>query len=310
MATLEQILRDSSLNRVLTGGQGLRDQLGASRASVFGQSRSDAAQPTWLPYHELPGAEAFYTPAQMTGDSSQDARIDPEALARYLDENGYQIGHAEGKNQNWRWLQDREGKAVLEPQNYYTNDRTAALLGMAGILGPAAAHAASTGAFGSLGAAPTAPAAPAAGGSAATAPAGALSGAAPAAGGSWADAALAGMTAPEMAPGFAAWGAPATAETAAGLGGLTSLGGAAGATGSVVDMVKNAVSGTGFDAGWLTNILGLVGAGVNQMNLEKMAKDNRDWQDKRESDRRRRQMPGALPAMKTTVYRKSDQGAA
>ena len=59
----------------------------------------------------------------------------------------------------------------------------------------------------------------------------------------------------------------------------------------------------GFDSRWLSQILGLVGAGVNQMNIEKMAQDNRDWQDKTASDRRRRQMPGALPAMKTTVMR-------
>jgi hypothetical protein len=135
------------------GGQGLRDQMASSRASVYGQARADAEQPTWLPYQELPGAEAFYTPAQMAGDSSQDARIDPEALARYLDERGYQIGQAEGKNQNWRWLQDAQGNPVLEPRNYYTNDKTAALLGIAGILGPTALHAFNTGAFG--GTAPT-----------------------------------------------------------------------------------------------------------------------------------------------------------
>lgn len=41
----------------------------------------------------------------------------------------------------------------------------------------------------------------------------------------------------------------------------------------------------------LRDLLPLVGAGVQQYNLEKMASDQRAWQDKKESDARRRRMP-------------------
>lgn len=59
-----------------------------------------------------------------------------------------------------------------------------------------------------------------------------------------------------------------------------------------------------FGNDWLTTAMSLVGAGVNQMNIEKAAQDQRDWLDQKDIDRRRRQAPGALPAMKTTVYTK------
>lgn len=41
----------------------------------------------------------------------------------------------------------------------------------------------------------------------------------------------------------------------------------------------------------LRDLLPLIGAGVQQYNLEKMASDQRAWQDKKESDARRRRMP-------------------
>jgi len=41
----------------------------------------------------------------------------------------------------------------------------------------------------------------------------------------------------------------------------------------------------------LRDILGLVGAGVQQYNLEKMAKDNREWASAEKAKERRRQMP-------------------
>lgn len=59
-----------------------------------------------------------------------------------------------------------------------------------------------------------------------------------------------------------------------------------------------------FGNDWLTTAMSLVGSGVNQYNIEKAAQDQRDWLDSKDTDRRRRQAPGALPAMKTTVYTK------
>jgi hypothetical protein len=59
-----------------------------------------------------------------------------------------------------------------------------------------------------------------------------------------------------------------------------------------------------FGNDWLTTAMSLIGSGVNQMNIEKAAQDQRDWLDQKDIDRRRRQAPGALPAMKTTVYTK------
>lgn len=44
-------------------------------------------------------------------------------------------------------------------------------------------------------------------------------------------------------------------------------------------------------SGTMGDILGLVGAGVQQWNLERMADDQRKWQDKKEADARRRQAP-------------------
>lgn len=44
-------------------------------------------------------------------------------------------------------------------------------------------------------------------------------------------------------------------------------------------------------SGALRDILGLVGAGVQQYNLEKMAKDNREWASAEKAKERRRQMP-------------------
>jgi hypothetical protein len=351
MSALEKILRDAALQRQVFGGDGMRQQLATGRASVQGYGGADAAQPDWLPYDRLPGSSAFYTPPQMGGEISSPGVVDPEALARYLDENGYQIGQASGKDQDWRWIQDASGKAVIEPENYYRDEQKAMLAGLALVGGPLLWQATVGGGLGAAGGAS----------------------AAPAVGGGLTEAAMAGYGAlPEAAASFGAWGAPATAETFAGLGGLAGsaapgagalvagnvdkaalLGNAGygagmtgaqtgafdtvlaktgstalakgaseivGAGGSAVDWLTSKLGGAAVDAatsagssmfsnGWLTDLLGLAGAGFTQMNIEKMAKDNRDWQDKRESDKRRRQMPGALPAMQTTVYRKSDQGA-
>lgn len=59
-----------------------------------------------------------------------------------------------------------------------------------------------------------------------------------------------------------------------------------------------------FGNDWLTTAMSLVGSGVQQYSIEKAAQEQRDWLDSKDIDRRRRQAPGALPAMKTTVYTK------
>ena len=63
--------------------------------------------------------------------------------------------------------------------------------------------------------------------------------------------------------------------------------------------------GGGFSNSFLRDALGLIGAGVQQYNVEKMAEDQRNWQsnerqkerdyqDKKESDKRRRQAPAKV----------------
>ncbi len=101
----------------------------------------------------------------------------------------------------------------------------------------------------------------------------------------------------------------AAAKTAAGGGAFDWLTSAL--SGSVGDAVTSAagdavktVGSSLFNNDWLTTALSLIGAGVNQYNIEKAAEDQRKWLDQKDIDRRRRQAPGALPAMKTTVYTK------
>lgn len=80
------------------------------------------------------------------------------------------------------------------------------------------------------------------------------------------------------------------------------------ALGSGWDWLKGSLGGgipggsSLFGNGWLRDVLGLVGAGVQQMNIEKMAQDQRDWQDERDAASRRRRMPtSALAAARFTV---------
>lgn len=157
--------------------------------------------------------------------------------------------------------------------------------------------------------------------------AGAVAGGAEAAGAAGAAGAAAGDSAVKAAlfgnTGYGAGmsGAATSAfDTVLGLTGSTTLAsgaaGLAGAASSGADWLTQsfgAITGGGGAGGSLLgglfsgstslrDILGLVGAGVQQYNLEKMAKDNRDWQsaerekerkaqEKKESDTRRRQMP-------------------
>lgn len=94
-------------------------------------------------------------------------------------------------------------------------------------------------------------------------------------------------------------------DTVLGLTGSTSLAaGAADVVGAAMtggDWLTNSIktlTGSGGAGGGLlgsllgnSSILGLIGAGVQQYNLEKMAEDQRSWLDKKESDARRRRMP-------------------
>lgn len=129
-----------------------------------------------------------------------------------------------------------------------------------------------------------------------------------------------GVGAATLDSGAAGWGLTEAAAGAAGGGSLPAL------TGVDAAMADVAASGaitpstmgggmnwldTALTAGksvfgndWLTTAMSLVGSGVNQYNIEKAAQDQRDWLDSKDTDRRRRQAPGALPAMKTTVYTK------
>lgn len=61
---------------------------------------------------------------------------------------------------------------------------------------------------------------------------------------------------------------------------------------------------------WLRDLMPLIGAGVNGMNIEKAKKDERDWIEKQAADKRRRQAPlGALPRLTYNVNRGSTGGA-
>ena len=60
---------------------------------------------------------------------------------------------------------------------------------------------------------------------------------------------------------------------------------------SVEKLIGSPVGGLFSGSSALRDILGLVGAGVQQYNLEKMAKDNREWASAEKAKERRRQMP-------------------
>jgi hypothetical protein len=83
-----------------------------------------------------------------------------------------------------------------------------------------------------------------------------------------------------------------------------------GGLGSGADWLKSAIGGGGaggsggMGSGWLRDLLGLTGAGIAQWNVERMAKDNRDWQDKKESDKRARQAPVRVGKGSLSVFRK------
>ena len=146
------------------GGQGIRDQLRDSGNSVSGLPFANAQQLGYLPYNQLEGINdfRFQKPAGPTpndgtmsvgvyntqgGGGDATTNIDPEALAAFLDSKGYKIGEWEGgEGQWWRWIEDANGNYVVEPRNYHTNDRTAAMIGMMAIGGMMGA-----GALGALG---------------------------------------------------------------------------------------------------------------------------------------------------------------
>jgi hypothetical protein len=105
-------------------------------------------------------------------------------------------------------------------------------------------------------------------------------------------------------------------DTVLGLTGSTALaGGAASAAGAVTSAadwlssawgsITGASGGSGGSllgglfsgSGLLRDLLPLIGAGVQQHNLEKMANDQRKWVDKKESDARKRRMPTTDPGM-------------
>lgn len=84
--------------------------------------------------------------------------------------------------------------------------------------------------------------------------------------------------------------------------GAASAAGAAASGGDWLSKTIGAITGGGETGGSLLgglfsgssalrDILGLVGAGVQQYNLEKMAKDNREWASAEKAKERRRQMP-------------------
>lgn len=90
----------------------------------------------------LPGFEQFYTGAVQNGDSSEDARINKDALAAYLKQNGYSIQEADvsGNGMSWaRWVQDKNGNIIGRPtavQNTSASDlRNIALIGGAALGG-------------------------------------------------------------------------------------------------------------------------------------------------------------------------------
>ena len=74
-------------------------------------------------------------------------------------------------------------------------------------------------------------------------------------------------------------------------------------------------AGGGMGNNWLRDALGLVGAGVNQWNIERMAKDDRDWRsaekdkdraytDRKETEKRARQAPVNVGRGSLSVFRK------
>ena len=73
--------------------------------------------------------------------------------------------------------------------------------------------------------------------------------------------------------------------------------------------------GGGMGSNWLRDAMGMVGAGVNQWNIERMAKDDRDWRsaekdkdraytDSKETERRARQAPVNVGQGSLSVFRK------
>jgi len=74
-------------------------------------------------------------------------------------------------------------------------------------------------------------------------------------------------------------------------------------------------TGGGMGNNWLRDALGLAGAGVNQWNIERVAKDDRDWRsaekdkdraytDRKETERRARQAPVNVGQGSLSVFRK------
>jgi len=74
-------------------------------------------------------------------------------------------------------------------------------------------------------------------------------------------------------------------------------------------------TGGGMGNNWLRDALGLVGAGVNQWNIERVAKDDRDWRsaekdkdraytDRKETEKRARQAPVNVGRGSLSVFRK------
>lgn len=84
----------------------------------------------------LPGAEQFIIPSSSPNESG--GRIDPDALAAYLQANGLSINDAAFKGGGQRYLTDASGAMVGAPQDYLFNDNAYFNMGL-GMFGGAAA---------------------------------------------------------------------------------------------------------------------------------------------------------------------------
>jgi hypothetical protein len=266
------------------------------------------------------GDPNFYTQVNATDAFFDEGK--QKSFAQKLLDSGYRVMQAGDSvgNGSYSWVEDADGNIIAEPQ-YVSNDDPAFKAGMLGAMAFTGASVLNPGGFAGL----------SGGGSAAPAAGDGALAAAASEGGSLgsaisADAYGSSLLGTDLAGGVFG---PASLDGASALTGSSLLTGAApsalapsllgGGTdflGTAKDYVSNLID-TGVTGGkslfgnnWMRDILGLVGAGVQQVTAEKMVQDQRDWVDKKEAESRRRRMPSsALKEAKFSVIPGGNRGS-
>lgn len=273
-------------------------------------------------------SSSFRNPGQAGGDNQEMPSINAKALSDFLKSNGYTMMESSpGANggKGYRWVQDAKGNIVGKPQEFNNKDGafTAGMLAAGALAG---GMAAGIGATAGGGAAATT-GGTASSGALAAGEYGALTGAA-------AEGASAGLVGVEgaltAAPGSGLFGAgtgaaavgnaiPSAGEYGplSGNSPLTSGAGSpltsgAGSTGfdwnSTVDWLTTngkelVTNGLSFKNPLLTDLMKLIGYGVMQASAENATDEQREWLEKQEADKRRRQKPVKTPGMFFTATR-------